>query len=220
MFTGLIEEVQPVKAVTKTSSGMTLTVPLGRLCEDAKSGDSICVNGVCLTISSLKGELAAFDVMAESVRVSTLSAWKTGDAVNLERALPADGRFGGHIVQGHIDGIGQVEKIERGHAQHKLWIGAAAEVMDLMIPKGSVAIDGVSLTIVEVQPNKFSVSLIPTTLRETNLEQRKAGDKVNLEADIISKWIKQRLDQIFTDKGGKNAASRITMDKLRDQGFI
>jgi riboflavin synthase len=221
VFTGLVETIKPVKSITKSSSGLVVTLSLGHLGADARPGDSICINGVCLTISSLESDRASFDVMAETVRVSTLGDWKTGDPVNLERALAADGRFGGHIVQGHVDGVGKVEKIERSGTEHKLWIGAAAELMDLMISKGSVAIDGVSLTIVDVQPERFSVSLIPTTLKETNLDKLRAGNKVNLEADLLSKWIKKRLDQIFTDKSkDKGAASRLTMDKLREQGFI
>ena len=213
MFTGIIEAVQTIKSVRKTSTGVKVTVALGKLGEGVHRGDSICVNGVCLTIDKLEGDTAHFDVMAETLRVSTVGRWKVGDAVNLERALAADGRFGGHIVQGHVDGVGRVEKIETGGGQYKMWIGAPQELMGLMMVKGSIAIDGVSLTMVEVAKDRFSVSLIPTTRGDTNLSGRRVGDKVNLEADLISKWIKKRLDEIWADKG---AVKGLTRERLQD----
>jgi len=216
VFTGLIEAVVPVKSVSAIGSNMRLSLPLADLAPDVRLGDSICVNGLCLTVSDLKGRDASFDVMAETVRVSTVGQLKPADLVNIERALPANGRLGGHIVQGHVDGIGTVDRIERRASEHIVWIAAEAPVMDLMIAKGSVAIDGVSLTVVDVQKTRFSVALIPTTLNKTNIAQRRRADKVNLEADLISKWIKKRLDDILPAGA---AGARLTMEKLRQQGF-
>jgi riboflavin synthase len=216
MFTGIVETVQPIKTNTATPEGRQLCIPLGKLAEDAHIGDSICVNGVCLTVSRLEGQGAWFDVMAETAKVSTLDQLKPGMMVNLERALPAMGRFGGHIVQGHTDGIGTIARIECDNSKYLLWIAGGPELMGFMIEKGSVAIDGVSLTIVDVEANRFSVSLIPTTLKDTNLGQRKIGEKVNLEADLISKWIRKRIDDVL---GKTGSGAKLTMEKLQKKGF-
>ena len=213
MFTGLIETVQPVISSGATPAGRRICIELGQLACEGEIGQSISVNGACLTIARLEGTRGHFDIMAETLKVSTLSQLKPGSRVNLERAISLSDRLDGHIVQGHIDGTGSVEKIEQNKNAYVLWISAEPALMNLMIKKGSVAIDGVSLTIADVKNNLFSVSLIPTTLAETNIADRKAGDLVNLEADIISKWINKRLDQILP-KGGN-----LTMDKLRQQGF-
>lgn len=216
MFTGLIEAVEPVQANTSSPTGRRLCVSLGAIAEGVKPGDSICVDGVCLTVSELKEKIATFDVMAETARVSTIGQVKAGELVNLERAMAADGRFGGHIVQGHVDCVGTVKHIEKGNAQCVLSIGAGSSFLENLIDKGSAAIDGVSLTIVNVAKDQFTVSLIPTTLAETNLHKRRVGDAVNLEADIVSKWVIKRVNQILA---GKKADSSLTMEKLRDKGF-
>ena len=217
MFTGLVEAIGQIKSVANVTGGRRLTVSLGPLVQDAKRGDSICINGVCLTISHLRADHASFDVMRETLRVSSLERLKTGGRVNLERAMPADGRFGGHIVQGHVDGVGTVDEIEKDASKWIIWIACSPELIDLMIPKGSVAIEGVSLTLVEVQDKRFSVSLIPTTLAETTLQSLRVGDTVNLEADIINKWIKKRLDQLFPCAGAQPPG--LTLEQLRQQGF-
>ena len=216
MFTGLIEAIAPVKSNIATSGGRVLCLPLGDLAEGVCVGESICVNGVCLTVSRLEGKLAWFDVMAETVRASTLVELKSGELVNLERALPAGGRLGGHIVQGHVDCVGTVDRIESGPAKYTMWVKAPPELMRFVIDKGSIAIDGISLTVVDVQPDRFSVSLIPTTLQDTNLAQRKKADKVNLEADLISKWINKRLDEILP---AASSGQKLTREKLRELGF-
>jgi len=219
MFTGLVESVQPVKSNTSSPTGRRLCLPLGPLLDGTRRGDSICVSGVCLTVSELDAprQLAFFDVISETVRTTTLESLKTSDMVNLERALPADGRLGGHMVQGHVDGVGTIDQIKKGGAGCELWITAPSQVMRFVIEKGSIAIDGVSLTVVEVEPQRFSAHLIPTTLKDTNLVLKKTRDKVNLEADIISKWIRKRLDEILPSA---NAAQNLTLDKLKEQGFI
>ncbi len=220
MFTGLIETVQIVHENRSTATGRQLVVPLGQLSADATRGDSISVNGVCLTISDLRRQgketLAIFDVMAETVRASTLEGLKAGSRVNMERAMAAGGRFGGHFVQGHVDGIGVIDRIERDRSKFVLWIAAPPEIMKYMIPKGSVAIDGVSLTLVDVETERFSVWLIPTTGQETNLGDRQIGDKINLEADLIGKWINKRLDDVSGQTGSR---SQVSMEALRDLGF-
>lgn len=216
VFTGLIEVVAPVQSNTSSPSGRRLNVPLGKIALGVKPGDSICVNGVCLTVSELKQGTATFDVMAETARVSTIGQLKAGELVNLERAMAADGRFGGHIVQGHVDSVGTVKRVEKGKTEYVLSIGADAAFLENVIDKGSVAIDGISLTIVSVAKDHFAVSLIPTTLAETNVIEKRAGDKVNLEADIVSRWIIKRVDQLLSDK---NSGSNLTIEKLRAKGF-
>ncbi len=216
MFTGLIERVAPIQSVATTGFGKRLGIALGDLADGAKSGDSICVNGVCLTISRLAGDLAEFEVMAETLRVSTLGGLKVNDAVHLERALALGGRLGGHLVQGHVDGIGTINQIDTAGRNRTIWVAAEERILKQMIPKGSVAMDGVSLTIVEVQRERFSVSLIPTTWQETNLRERKKGDRVNLETDLIGKWISRRLDEVLGD--GKKGGG-VSLEKLRELGF-
>ena len=229
MFTGLIESLQQIKWNRPSPQGRRLCVELAGLAEGARLGDSICVNGVCLTIVEFSGSQAVFDVMSETALVSTLAALSAGELVNLERAMAAGARFAGHLVQGHVDGTGTIERIEQAAGKHVLWIGADQGLLDLMIAKGSVAVDGVSLTIVDVQQRRFSISLIPTTLRETNLGRRKVTDKVNLEADLIGKWIKKRIDEIFGSAGSASStgagptaesAGTLTMERLRQQGFV
>ncbi|MBI9017672.1 MAG: riboflavin synthase [Phycisphaerae bacterium] len=215
MFTGIIEITQPVIAIAASPIGKIINLDLGFLAEDARVGDSIAVNGVCLTISKLQGTKAHFDVMAETLKVSTLGHLAAGDRVNLERAMAADGRFGGHIVQGHVDGIGSIESIDKQNDQYIIWVKADARVIANLIDKGSVAIDGISLTVISVQKDKFNVSLIPTTLHETTLQNKKNGDKVNLEADIISKMINKRLDTILAGEKSSN----LSINKLREMGF-
>lgn len=215
MFTGLVELTTTLGGVQTIACGCRFTIDLGHLSQDIRPGDSICVNGACLTVSRLNGKQAEFDVMAETLRVTTLSNLQPGAKVNLERAIRADGRFGGHFVQGHVDGVGRVQRFERSGSNHVLWVAASADLMKLMIPKGSVAIDGVSLTLADVTPEAFSVWLIPMTLAETNLGERRVGDAVNLEADLIAKWINHRLDALGVGTKGQ----AVTLQSLLEQGF-
>ncbi len=217
MFTGIIETIQSVQSIQTTPTGMRLGLPLGHLAEDARYGDSIAINGVCLTINQLQGAQAYFDIMTETIKATTISELRPGHKVNLERAMAANGRFGGHFVQGHVDGIGKIEQIDTDHRQWTIWITPPVDLISYMIPKGSIAVDGISLTIARLENDRFAVSLIPTTLKETNLGERKKGDHVNLETDIIGKWINRSLNALSSPD---ISPSQLTLDKLRDQGFV
>ena len=215
MFTGLIETVGIVKSAQPGGVGTKLKIDLGPVAEETRRGDSISVNGVCLTVSALHGKLAEFDVMAETLRAGTLGMLKPASRVNLERALQWGGRMGGHLVQGHVDGVGTVRRLEHRRGTIVLWVSVGPDLIKLMLPKGSVALDGVSLTVVDVQSDCFSVHLIPTTLRDTQLGDRRPGDGINVEADIIGKWINRRIDEILA----KGSAEQTSLEKLRRQGF-
>ncbi len=216
MFTGLIESVQAVREVRSVAGGKRLVIPLGELAVDSGVGASIAVNGVCLTVSDVSdSDVAHFDVMEETLRCTTLERLRVDDPVNLERAMRADGRFGGHLVSGHVEGVGELSHIERNDADVVFRFTAPADLIKWMLPKGSVTVDGVSLTLIEVESDGFSVGLIPTTLEKTNLGRKNVGDRVNLETDMIGKWVVHRLEQILPG----NKRESITLEKLINQGF-
>ena len=194
MFTGIVEELGTVRRVLPGAQAGKIAIGARKVLEDVHMGDSIAVNGVCLTVVSVgDGEFVA-DVMPETMRKSNLGHLKIGDAVDLERAVPAHGRFGGHIVSGHIDGVGRISSLRRERNAVIVTIEAPAHIMALVVHKGSIAIDGVSLTVVAVAPTSFSVSLIPHTAAETVLLLKRAGDSVNLETDIVGKYVQKLLD--------------------------
>ena len=176
-------------------------------------GDSVAVSGVCLTASAIAGAAATFDVIAETLDRTRLGSLGVGARVNLERSLQAGGSLDGHLVQGHVDGLATVANIRRG-GQFVLEFAAAPELLDQMVPKGSVAIDGVSLTLVDVTDSRFCVAIIPTTLAETTLGGLEPGDKVNIETDVIGKYVQKYLRQLAVPRG------RVNMRKLQDEGFI
>jgi riboflavin synthase len=213
MFTGLIEAVCKVKSVRRSGGAMVLTVDLDNLSDDCKIGDSIAVNGVCLTITRLEGGLADFDVSGETLAKSSLGKLNPSSQVNVERAIKATDRFGGHFVQGHIDGTAIVKVIEKQGRFVDMKFAAEAELLDNMVAKGSVAVDGISLTIAGIEGNSFSVALIPETLNKTTLGKLKIGDTVNIETDIIVKTIKKQLEKILPQR------QPLTAEKLRELGF-
>ena len=180
MFTGIVEELGQVKALSLRGRSGTLTVRAKKVLEGTKIGDSIAVNGVCLTVTDLKDGGFSADVMAETVRRSSLGSLQNGSYVNLERAMAADGRFGGHI-----DGTGKIESMRREENAVWVTIACAEKILDLIVEKGSICIDGISLTVAAVTDRDFSVSVIPHTGEETTLLKKKAGDPVNLENDIV-----------------------------------
>jgi riboflavin synthase len=188
MFTGLIEAVGRVAAVTPGEAGLRLRVQTG-LAGQLAPGDSLAVNGVCLTVTLAERDEVQADIGPETARVTTLGDLAAGDPVNLERPLRGDGRFGGHFVQGHVDGPGRVITIREDGDAHWLTLGFEAEAAPLLVPKGSVTVDGVSLTVAVLHEQSFDVMLIPFTWAGTNFASRRAGDRVNLEFDIVGKYV-------------------------------
>ena len=191
MFTGIIEEIGKVKKISLSGNSGSLEISAKTVLEGTKIGDSIAVNGVCLTVTSVSPSSFTADVMAETLRRSSLGSLTSGSSVNLERAMAADGRFGGHIVSGHIDGTGTISTLQK--EENAVWISVktSAEILHLIVEKASIAIDGVSLTVAAVSDSEFSVSIIPHTAKETILLSKKTGDTVNLENDIIGKYVQK-----------------------------
>lgn len=219
MFTGIIEEQGTVKSIIPGKNSAVITIQCEKVLEGTKLGDSIALNGVCLTVISIGRNEYSADIMHETLRRSSLRQLKKGDTVNLERAMAAGGRFGGHIVSGHIDGTGTVVNIQEDDNAVWYTIESSVSVLKYIVEKGSVAIDGISLTVAEVSEQYFKVSTIPHTRKETNLSERKAGDVVNIECDVIGKYVERLIN--FSDSNisdGNN--SRITKDFLSDNGFI
>lgn len=217
MFTGIIEETGRVKKVLPGNLSGQMEISASKVLEDIKIGDSICVNGVCLTAVEVGSSSFAADVMPETLRRSNLGHLKTGDRVNLERAMPADGRFGGHIVSGHIDGTGTITALKKEGNAVWVTVSAPKAILDLIVEKGSIAIDGISLTVAGVTERDFEVSIIPHTGEETTLLSRKTGDMVNLENDIIGKYVKKLMT--VKDEPENKKASGITLEFLRENGF-
>ena len=213
MFTGIIQQLCSVKALSKSGDSAALTVDLDQLANQAKTGDSIAINGSCLTVSKLAGTLATFDVSGETLTKTTIGKLTPGAKVNIELALRADDRFGGHFVLGHVDGSATIRKIEKKADFATFIFTAPKDLLDQMIPKGSVAIDGISLTIAELNPDGFTVAVIPQTLKETTLGQAKITAQVNIEIDIITKTVRKYLQQLSPGKTG------LTLENLRQQGF-
>ncbi|MGM9612784.1 MAG: riboflavin synthase [Butyricicoccus sp.] len=214
MFTGIIEEVGTVRRVSTGAAYGTIDIQARTVLEGTKLGDSIAVNGVCLTVTGLSSDGFTADVMAETMRRSALGQLKSGSKVDLERAMAADGRFGGHIVSGHIDGVGTIREMK--HEGNAVWvtITASAAILRGIVEKGSIAIDGISLTVAAVDDTSFSVSIIPHTGAQTILLDKKPGDPVNLENDIIGKYV-----QRFLEPAPKAETSNITMEFLAKYGF-
>lgn len=214
MFTGIIEEVGTIKQIARGAHSATLTIRAQTVLEETKIGDSIAVNGICLTVTRLSPDSFSADVMHETLNRSALAQLSIGSAVNLERAMPANGRFGGHIVSGHVDGIGYIAQIRRDDTAIWYTIHAAPALLRYVVKKGSITIDGISLTVAALDRKGFSVSTIPHTVSQTNLQQRREGDAVNLETDIIGKYIERLLHPPQEEE--KNT---ITREMLIKYGF-
>ena len=191
MFTGIIEEIGTVRRIEHGAKGARLTIQAKTVLEDTRIGDSIATNGVCLTVVSMTGDSFSADVMAESLRRSSLGTLQGGSPVNLERAMAANGRFGGHIVSGHIDGTGTIASQKREDNAVWVKIKTPAPLLRYIVEKGSIAIDGVSLTVAAVTDTDFSVSIIPHTGAQTILLGKKPGDPVTLECDVIGKYVEK-----------------------------
>ena len=217
MFTGIIEEIGTVRRIERGAAGARLTIGAKAVLEGTKIGDSIATNGVCLTVVSMTADSFSADVMAESLRRSGLGQLQSGSPVNLERAMAANGRFGGHIVSGHIDGTGTIASQKREDNAVWVTVHAPAALLRYIVEKGSIAIDGVSLTVAALDETGFSVSIIPHTGSETILLGKKPGETVNLECDVIGKYVEKLLTPYDKDEG--TAKSGITMEFLAQHGF-
>lgn len=215
MFTGIVEEVGHIAQIKKQGEFAVITIRAKKILSDVHLGDSIAVNGVCLTVTSFTEAQFTADVMSETLKRTSLGELNINSPVNLERAMPANGRFGGHIVSGHIDGTGVIMAITSANNSTWYRIKTSTKLMRYIIEKGSITIDGISLTVVDTTEDSFSVSIIPHTIKETNLGSKKVGGLVNLENDIVGKYI----EQFLLKKEEGNPSSRITLDFLKNAGF-
>ncbi|MEA1962512.1 MAG: riboflavin synthase [Bacillota bacterium] len=214
MFTGIIEELGTVLKVEKGSNSSKLTINAQTVLQDVHLGDSIAINGVCLTVVHFDGNQFSADVMAETLAKSNLNELISGTRVNLERAMRLGDRMGGHMVQGHIDGSGSIVGIEKKDIAFLYWIKTEDQVLRYIVPKGSITVDGISLTVAEVQPDRFCVSLIPHTAVMTTLGLKKIEETVNLETDIIGRYVEKLLGQ-----QPEEADKDIKLDFLAENGF-
>ncbi|MDQ1146381.1 riboflavin synthase [Bacillus sp. SORGH_AS 510] len=219
MFTGIIEEIGSIANIQRTGESFVLTIEAKKVLEDVHLGDSIAVNGVCLTVTSFSFKQFTVDVMPETVKATSLNAIKRGSKVNLERAMAAGGRFGGHFVSGHIDGTGVIKSKQTVKNAVYYEIEADPDLLRYIILKGSVAVDGTSLTVFAVTENSFTLSLIPHTLSETVLGIKGPGDIVNLECDMIGKYVGHFLTNLSNNHTKTKSQKGITASFLEDNGF-
>lgn len=216
MFTGIIEEVGTVTGLNFTDRKSTLRIKAETVLSGIHIGDSIAVNGVCLTVTQFDDTSFQADVMNETLQRSSLGSLTAGSPVDLERAMSAQGRFGGHIVSGHIDGTGTITDIREDGIAVWYTISAPPEIMRLIVEKGSIAIDGISLTVAKVTAKDFSVSIIPHTAAKTVLSHRRKGDIVNLENDIVGKYV----EKLLSPAGKAPVTNRVNMEFLARNGYI
>ena len=216
MFTGMVEELGTIRAIRRGASSAVLSIGAGTILDDLKVGDSVAVNGVCLTATQVDGGGFTADVMHETLDRSSLARLAPGDKVNLERAMAAGGRFGGHIVSGHIDATGTIT--DRRRDDNAVWytVSAPAALLRYVVEKGSIAIDGISLTVAAVEADRFSVSVIPHTAAVTVLGGKRPGDPVNLEADLIGKYVEKLLRPVQAPPARRSALS---LEFLAEHGF-
>jgi riboflavin synthase len=217
MFTGIIEETGTVQNIKKNHVSAVLTIQCSKVLENTAIGDSIAVNGVCLTVTSMGSNYFTADVMAETANRSSLGKLTGGSTVNLERAMAANGRFGGHIVSGHIDSVGYITDIVQD--ENAVWytITVDKKLTRYIVEKGSVTLDGISLTVASVDEDSFKVSTIPHTRLVTNLKGKQTGDMINVECDMLGKYVEKLLQ--FNNTNDEKHESKITMDFLRENGF-
>lgn len=220
MFTGIVEEIGSVQGIKKGTHSIQLTIGAKKVLIDSQIGDSIAVNGVCLTVTSFGKNCFTADVMPESMNKTSMGTLKNGDSVNLERALTLASRLGGHIVSGHIDGTGEISKIVPDDNAVRVTISAPANILKYIVVKGSVALDGVSLTVAELGEKYFTVSLIPHTGEATTLLRKKVGAKINIENDVIGKYVERLLQ--FDESSSKQALNKktsLSLSFLQENGF-
>lgn len=214
MFTGIIEHLGTIERLIHRAGAAEVFIDIGPLTEGVKIGDSIAINGACLTAKSIKGPIVSFDISGESLEKTTLGKLRSSEKVNVERSLRVGDRLGGHFVSGHVDGTGVIEQKILKTEQCTVGVSVKEELTQMMVKKGSVSVDGISLTIVDISPGSFTVALIPLTLDATTLGFKKVGDAVNIETDMFGKWIKK-----FVSTQQHQKPSGITEEKLRALGF-
>jgi riboflavin synthase len=212
MFTGIVQRLAPVVSVRPTPSGARIAIDLADLAAHANHGDSICINGVCLTLTEKDGTVGQFDAVTETLDHSTLARLKPGDKVNVEPSLRVGDQLGGHFVLGHVDGVGRIAGIVPSGNSATLTMTVDRALTDEMVHKGSVAVDGISLTLASVGGGQFSCAIIPTTLQDTTLSLKRAGGEVNIETDILGKMVAKYI-------GRSGSESGLSLDKLKDAGF-
>lgn len=208
MFTGIVEEIGSVKSVKRNGHSLRLVLSGAKVLDDVKIGDSISVNGICLTVTTFDASSFAVDVMPETLKASSLDGVKPGTRVNLERAMPANGRFGGHFVSGHVDGVGRITKKRPLANAVYVDIQCDPSLLPYIVPKGSISVDGTSLTVFDVSERGFTLSLIPHTYSETVLGSKHVGDPVNLECDLLAKYMEKLVGE-----------SKMTLESLASQGY-
>ncbi len=218
MFTGIIEELGVIQEIKKSSKSSKLLIKANKVLENTNVGDSICTNGVCLTVTDLKANSFEADVMAETLRRSNLGDLTVGSKVNLERALTLESRLGGHIVSGHIDGVGEIISLVKEDNATWVTVKAKSDILRYVVLKGSITIDGISLTVAYVDENVFKVSIIPHTAQETTLLNKSIGETVNLECDVISKYVEKLMGLTTKEENKKNTL--LTEDFLKENGFF
>ncbi len=216
MFTGIVEEIGTVTRIKKGQNSSVLSIQGSRIFEDLHMGDSVAVNGVCLTVSRLDKQSFDADTTSETLARTSLGALRTGSNVNLERAMSSNGRFGGHIVTGHVDGTGTITQIRRDDRTVWVTVSAGPEILKYIIEKGSIAVDGISLTVALVNSDSFSVAIIPHTEKSTTLLSKTQGESVNLECDMIGKYVERFITRIQSKEPQKCV---ITEEYLAKAGF-
>lgn len=214
MFTGIIEEIGKITSIVPIAGGKKLKISARTIMNDVKVNDSVCINGVCLTVVRIDGDSFWVDAVGATLEKSTFSDVHVSNAVNLERALKLNERLGGHFVQGHVNAMGVIKEIKKLGENYFLKIDLPREVKKYLIPEGSIAIDGISLTIAEVEDSEIRISIIPHTWQNTNLKERKIGDRVNIETDVIAKYIEN-----MSLKYNSTTKTNITENWLKERGY-
>ncbi|GAB4458104.1 MAG: riboflavin synthase [Armatimonadaceae bacterium] len=220
MFTGIVEAVGRITGIEHQGEAIRLTVSVGKISEDVHLGDSISVNGVCLTVTEIRPPHISFDAVYETMRRTTLGELRHGDNVNLERSVPVNGRLGGHIVQGHVDGTGRIASIRPMGNSWFVYVDAAPELMRYIVTKGSVAVDGISLTVAESEDRTFALSIIPHTWENTTLREKRAGDTINIECDILGKYVEKLIGGYLAGADQQAERSGVTMELLARSGYV
>jgi len=213
MFTGIVQQIAQVAEIRRSGAAAVVALDLAERTADVSVGDSVMVDGVCLTAGAVNGSRAEFDVSSETLRLTTLGELRRGSAVNVEAAMRPTDRFGGHFVSGHVDGTGTILQKAPRPGEVRLRVGVTPQLAAQMVMKGSVAVDGISLTVAALEDTAFEVSIIPHTLEATTLKDKNAGTRVNIECNMIGKWVRRLLGDAAERPGA------LTMDKLKELGF-